>query len=176
MIIIPEEWISEPDENGNGFLEGWMLSGDEEYPVPVETHHVKIEDVKLGEEQDFEFILECAQTPEVYPDEAAYKNGNEQTGLAAESVIPAGLFSPKEDKDFIPAPRIILSGRVTETFEDPLQYGFREGDILFLLSCLGNEFSVVLNAEIADGLKIKKGNIVSGVFWVQGWPSEDTDN
>lgn len=175
MIIRLEEWISEPDDKGNGFLEGWMLSGDIEYPIPIETHNVQTEDVRMEEEQNFEFILECAQTPEVYQDEDAYMEGKEQPCLGAESVIPAGLFPVNDDKDFIPAPQIILNGRVTETFENPIQYGFSEGDILFSISCLGNEFNVVLKAEIADGLIIKKGNIVSGVYWVQGWPNEDTD-
>lgn len=173
MKIRPEEWIREPDEDGNGFLEGWMVSGDTEYPIPIETHNVSINDVRLGEVQDFKFILECAEKPEVYLSEDEYMSGKELPCMGAESVIPAGLFPPKEDDDFVMSPTIILSGRVIEIFEDSSQYSFRESDILFTLSCLGNELDVVLPAEYAEDIQIKKGYIVSGLYWVQGWPDED---
>ena len=175
MIIRPEEWITEPDENGNGFLEGWTVSGDIGYPIPIETHNVALKDVLLGEEQDFDFILECAERPEVYADEEAYLGSVPAPTMAAEAVIPSGLFSPGKCEEFTMSPRMIMNGRVTEIAEDAVQYGFEEGDILFNLSCCGTEFSIVLHGELSEDLDIKEGNIVSCVYWVQGWPREDTE-
>lgn len=172
MEIRPEEWIREPDEDGNGFIEGWMVSGDTEYPIPIETHNVSIRDVRLGELQDFRLILESAEKSKVFSNEDAYMSGKELPSMSAESVIPSGLLPPKEDDDFVMSPTIILCGRVIEVFEDPSQYGFKEGDILFTLSCLGNEFDVVLPAEYAKDIQIRKGYIVSDLYWVQGWPDE----
>ena len=52
MIVRPDEWITKPDENGDGFLEAWVVSGDVEFPIPIETHNVSLEDVVLDKDQD----------------------------------------------------------------------------------------------------------------------------
>lgn len=172
MIIRPEEWIEKPDENGDGFLLAWVVSGDQEYPIPIETHHVAIEDVMLNKEQEFDFILECAEKPDIFLDEDTYYNEH-TSSLASESVIPAGLFSARAEKDFVQSPRIILNGKVVKTYDDSVKYGFDEDDILYSLSCLGNEYDVVLHAEHAENINLMEGNIVSCIYWVQGWPREE---
>ena len=158
MIIRPEEWISKPDIDGNGLLQAWMVDGEIDFPIPIETHNVFLEDVKLNENQDFDFILECADKPEVYDDEAAYSN-DARHSMAPESVIPAGLFSASGDDDFVQSPRIILNGKVVKTYEDSTQFGFEDSDILYSLSCLGNEYDVVLHEPFSNGIKIKEEHI-----------------
>ena len=86
--------------------------------------------------------------------------------MAPESVIPIGLFSFPYD------PRIILNGTVVKTYKSPAEFGFGEDDVLFSVSCLGNEYDAVYHADY-EGISIKEGNIVSCVYWVHGWPRED---
>lgn len=172
MLIRPESWIAEPNEEGDGFLVVWMLEGKLEFPMPIETHNVSLEDVRLGEEQDFQLLLECAEKPGIYENEEAfYRNSGQH--FAAESVIPAGLFSPTQKEDFVESPRIILTGKVVRVYENPASYGFRDGAVLFTVACQGNEFDAVLYPEIAGGAELKEGNTVSCIYWVQGWPKED---
>ena len=68
--------------------------------------------------------------------------------MAAESIIPAGLFASSDSKGFAPSPQIIMNGRVTKAYSDSVRYGFNEGDVLFSLSCLGNEYDAVLHSDI----------------------------
>ena len=173
MIVRPDEWITKPDENGDGLLKTWVVSGDVEFPIPIETHNISLEDVVLGKDQDFEFVLECAEKPDVYLDEEAYIKASEHHSMASESVIPAGLFPARAEKDFVQSPRIILNGKVVKTYDDSVKYGFDEDDILYSLSCLGNEYDVVLHAEHAENINLMEGNIVSCIYWVQGWPREE---
>ena len=172
MIIRPEEWISKPDHDGNGQLNAWMEDGEVNFPIPIETHNVFPEDVRMNEAQDFELILECAGKPEIYAEEDAYNNAARHS-IAPESVIPAGLFSASGDADFVQSPHIILSGRVVRIYEDSAQFGFDESDILCTLSCLGNEYDAVMHSCFLRDVRIKEGNIVSCVYWVQGWPKQD---
>ncbi len=169
MIIRPEEWISppdKPDENGCCFLKAWVGSGNTEFPILIETYKVSLEDVTLHRDQDFELILECTKKPDVYQDEEAFLTSNEHSHMAPESVIPIGLFSFPYD------PRIILNGTVVKTYKSPAEFGFGEDDVLFSVSCLGNEYDAVYHADY-EGISIKEGNIVSCVYWVHGWPRED---
>ena len=168
MIVRPDEWITKPDENGDGLLKTWVVSGDVEFPIPIETHNVSLEDVVLGKDQDFEFVLECAEKPDIYHDEEAYIKASEHHSMASESVIPVGLYSPADDA------RILLNGIVVKTYEDSTKYGFDEDDVLFSISCLGNEYDAVLSAELAGEKEIREGNIVSCIYWVQGWPKENS--
>ena len=72
MIVKPEEWISKPGDNGIGLLKVLMVEGEADFPILIETYNVFPEEVKIDEEQDFELILECADKPSVYEDEAAF--------------------------------------------------------------------------------------------------------
>ena len=164
MIVRPEVWITEPDEKEEGLLKTWAGNGCTEFPLPIETHSVSLDDVALHEDQDFGLILECAAKPDVYRDEEAYLTANEHSHMASESVIPVGLFSPPCDG------RILLNGKVVKTYGDPTGYGFNKDDVLYSLSCLGSEYDAVLDAEHAEGIEIEEGNIVSCLYWVQGWP------
>ena len=175
MIIRLKEWISKPDHDGNGQLNAWMEDGEVNFPIPIETHNVFPEDVRMNETQDFELILECASKPEIYEDEDAYHNA-EHHSMAPESVIPAGLFSASGDADFVQSPHIILNGKVVKTYEDSTQLGFDESDILYTLSCLGNEYDAVLHSEFSDDVQMKEGNIVSCVYRVQGWPKQNDNS
>jgi hypothetical protein len=172
MIIKPEEWISKPDHDGNGQLNAWMEDGEVNFPIPIETHNVFPEDVRMNEAQDFELILECAGKPEIYAEEDAYNNAARHS-MAPESVIPAGVLSASGDADSEQSAYIILSGKVVEIYEDSAQLGFDESDILYTLSCLGNEYDAVLHSEFSDDVQMKEGNIVSCVYRVQGWPKLD---
>ena len=171
MLVRPEEWIIQPDENGDGLLKAWAGSGCTEFPIPIETHGVSAEDVALHEDQDFGLILACEEKPKVYLDEEACEKA--YCSIASESVIPVGLFPATDDPDFVRSARILLNGNVIEICEDPTEFGFDEGDVLYRLTCLGDVYDTVLPAELADGIKIREGNIVSCVYWVQGWPWED---
>ncbi len=166
MIVRPEEWITEPDEKEDGLLIVRAVSGDTEFPFSVETHRVSLEDVALHEDQDFGLILECAAKPDVYRDEEAYMSAKEHHSMAPESVIPAGLLSPPYDA------RIILNGTVVETYGDPTEFGFGKDDVPYSISCLGNVYDAIYHAGY-DDLTIEKGNVVSCVYWVHGWPEEE---
>jgi len=63
-IVKPDKWISEPDEDGDGLLRAWVVSGTVEYPILTETHNVSLEDVMLNKEQDFRLVFECAEEPD----------------------------------------------------------------------------------------------------------------
>lgn len=174
MIVIPEEWIHEPDAEGNGLLRAMVVSGNLEFPIPIETYNVALDDVTTDAEQNFELILECEQPPRMFSDEESFRNALKHGSMAPESVIPAGLFPVKEEKDFVPTAQIILNGKVVKTYPDPTEFGFGENDLLFALSCLGNEYDAVLYSDLAeDEIVLEEGNIVSGVYWVQGWPSRE---
>ena len=171
MIIIPQNWIKEPDENGDGFLQARVKSGDAGFPIPIETHNVALNDVALGTEQDFEFLIEGDSGIRVYTDEENYYNSR-STSLAAESFVPAGLFSPSDDENFVQTARAIIHGKVVETYDDPAEFGFDSGDTIFTLTCLGCEFDAVIPNEAADIPKLEIGNIITGIYWIQGWPKE----
>lgn len=168
MILRAEKWIFEPEGGKNGLLKTWSESGEIKFPFPVETHDVFSKDVLMGEEQDFEIILKCADKPRIYKDGRAFNSAHENSSIALESVIPVGLFSSFADADFLRTPHIIMNGTVLKTCKNPAKYGFDETDVLFSLSCLGNEFDVLMHREFAPGAEIKEGSIVSCAYRVCG--------
>lgn len=172
MLIEPTFWVKTPDENGDGILQVYT-AGTEDVPIPVETHNVTENDVKMNEKQEFEIVLECAELPCIYRNNEEFYNSCEHASMAAESIIPMGLFPVDDNKQFEPSGFILLHGKVTETYNNPAQFGFKENDTLFTLTCLGNEYDCMLNGEQFKKIKIEQGNIVGGVFYVQGWPAEE---
>lgn len=116
MIVKPEEWISKPGDNGIGLLKVLMVEGEADFPILIETFNVFPEDVKIDEEQDFELILECADKPSVYEDEAAF-NRDKSISMNFESVIPIGLFPAPGNESFVQSPHIILNGKIAITYE-----------------------------------------------------------
>lgn len=175
MIVEPKEWISKPDGSGNGVLKALMKYSEVEFSIPIETHNVFHEDVEINKEQDFELILECAGKPTVYKDEETY-NKEANKSMHFESVIPVGMFSASQNESFVQTPLIILNGKVVKTYNNSTQFGFDESDTLYSLSCLGNEYDAVMHSEFSDNLRIEKGNIVSCVYRVQGWPNQNDYN
>ena len=171
MIVEPKEWISKPDGSGNGVLMALIKDSEVEFPIPIETHNVFHEDVEINKDQDFELILECAGKPTVYKDEEAYKDTG--TTMNFESVIPVGLSSAFRNESFVQAPLIILNGKVVKTYDNSTQFGFDESDVLYSLSCLGNEYDAVMHSEFSDNLRIEEGNIISCAYRVQGWPNQN---
>lgn len=169
MIIIPEEWIMEPDEKGNGLLQAELVGEEMNgISVPIETHRVKKEIVTLGKEQEFDFLLEGASEMEVYKNEEDYKK-RKTFNMASESIIPSGLFSPDNDPQFVPKGQVIISGTVLGVSDDPEKYGFDMMDDFTWFRCMDLEcYAAVYNHQTKDCLE--EGNIVSGLFWLQGWP------
>ena len=82
MIIRPDKWVSVPDESGCGILEATVYGESAALPIPIETQDILSEDITFGEEQDFELIFECADTPNVYPNEEEYENSDEHSAMA----------------------------------------------------------------------------------------------
>ena len=175
MIVKPEEWLSIPCDDGNGLLKVLMADGEVKFSVIIEMHNVFLEDVKINAEQDFEIILECAGKPSVYEGEDAY-NKDMSISMNGESIIPVGLFPALSDESFTPTPHIILNGKVVKTYGDPNQFGFDKSDVLYSLSCLGNEYDAVMHSELSNDVQIKEGNIVSCVYRVQGWPKQNDNS
>ena len=175
MIVKPEEWLSIPRDDGNGLLKVLMADGEVKFSVIIEMHNVFFEDVKINAEQDFEIILECAGKPFVYEGEDAY-NKDTGTTMNFESVIPVGLFSASRNESFVQTPHVILNGKVVKTYGNSTQFGFDESDVLYSLSCLGNEYDAVMHSRFLKNVKIKEGNIVSCVYRVQGWPKQNDNS
>lgn len=174
MIIIPKNWINEPDENGNGLLEAQIEKGEVDFPIPIETHNVSAADVTLGAKQDFGFVVEGASEIQIYADEDDYYRKN-PTGFAANSYVPAGLFSPDNDENYVKSARAIMNGKIVKTYDVPTEFGFEADDVLFTMNCLGYEFDGVLFGGAAKFPALSVGNYVSGIFWIQGWPLTDAD-
>ena len=171
MIVRPEEWLSEPNEYGYGLLKAWVVSGSEGFPIPIQTFDISLDEVALGKEQDFEIALECTRNPDVYPDEEAYLKEGKHS-MAPEAVIPSGLLPLPADSNFTPSPYVIMSGKVTKTYEDPTQYGFDEGDLIYSFSCFGNIYDAYLYEYFVYNVSVHEGDIIHCMYCVHGRPAE----
>ena len=152
-MAFPENWAKVPDENGDGLLLIWLCESGENCTLLIETHNVSLEDVEIGNNQVFEVVFESKSNIKV-----SFSPQNE-------SLISSGLFEQ--------TPTVEISGTVTETYNDPVEYGFEEGDTLLTISCLGNSFDLIVHEEFAPAEKPQIGKVISGEFWVQGWPMKD---
>lgn len=170
MICIPIRWIKEPDIIGNGLLEVLPVGCKEDFSMPVETHHVDLDDVKLNEEQEFNIIIEAYDIA-LYEDEDNYRE-NSGSNLAPECFIPAGLI-PLEDSDELSG-QAIINGIITKTYDDSTEFGFEPNDTLLTISCLGLEFDAVIHEDFAldFATEAKTGHVLAGGFWIQGWPAD----
>ena len=74
------------------------------------------------------------------------------------------------------SPHIFLSGKVVGIYEDSIQFGFDESDVLYSFSCLGNEYDAVMHSEFSENVQMKEGDIVSCVYRVQGWPKQNDNS
>ena len=173
MKAIAEKWIREPAGEETGFLELTLTGGEVELPIPAETRNVAMEDVTLGQSQEFAVALEGIGV-QIYENEAAY-HADRTTSFAAESLIPCGLFPADEDdaKDFFPTTHVIVQARVTDVCEDPVSRGFDPGDAVATVTCLGYEFGMILPEDnVIEKKPLTVGSIVSGLFYVWAWPEE----
>lgn len=170
MMVTIEKWLVEPDENGNGLLSAWLESGEISAPLPVETHNVSIDEVLIGEEQEFNIVLESKSKVDCYKDEDDYycRSGSK---FSHESIIPAGLFAPGNTEAIQSSPRAFINGTIVELYDNAANYGFEETDALVTFVSLGYEFDAVIHEDhSADDYQI--GNVLRGEYWVQGWPEE----
>ncbi len=173
MKAIPEKWIEQPTETDTGFLELTLTGGEVELPIPAETRNVAMEDVTLGQAQEFAVALEGIGVS-IYENEEAYY-ADRTTSFAAESLVPCGLFPADEDdvKDFFPTTHAIVQARVTEVCEDPVSRGLDPGDLLCAVTCLGYEFALILpEGNVIEKKPVAVGSIVSGLFYLWAWPEE----
>ena len=152
-VAVPEKWIKAPDENGDGLLQIWLCELGELCTLPIETHNVSLEDVEIGSSQVFEVVFESKSNIQV---SSSAKN---------ESLISSGLFEQTST--------VVIRGTVTETYDNSVEYGFEEGDMLLTISCLGNSFDLVIHEELVPAEKPQIGKTISGEFWAQGWPRKD---
>ena len=179
MTIIPKEWLRLPSEDETGYLLVSLEGGAQRIPMVVETKNVAAEDVTLEKEQEFSIMLEFAEELLVYKDEEEYY-AESGTCFAAESLIPSPIPSPEEhascagcesDGYFDESSKAMVQGRVMEIRPKGKSDGSDEG-VVFTITCLGYSF-IVICWEEAETLKdLAPGNIVSGIFWVWGWPKE----
>lgn len=172
MKALIERWIIEPDENEDGLLRIFINGSEEtDFPLPVETHNVRKEDVAVGEQQDFSMFLDSAEIYGIYSDENDYME-NRQYQFAPECVIPTGLFTVTDNPDYVPSATALINGRVTAVYPDnPEDIGFDRDDLLIQIKVLGVYFDAVIHKEHYEDNRIESGNIISGTFWVQGYPS-----
>ena len=173
MKVRPMEWIRKPDANADGLLKVELTDMEFGVPVGVETHNVSEKEVTMDQEQEFEMILESTGQTKVYRDPADYE-ARPDGHMAPESIIPCGLFpAGREDPSFEPDATVIIHGTVTKLYDDPAALGFSEDEFLYSMNCLGVELDVVASKnEITE--TITPGSIVSDVYWIQGWPVDNS--
>lgn len=85
-----------------------------------------------------------------------------------ESAIPIGLLLLNGKVGNEPFPGIVLSGIVGRIYDNPSQYGFADGDLLYSVSCMEHEYLAVLKAEHTSDVVISEGDIVSGAYLIRG--------
>ena len=105
-----------------------------------------------------------AQELRVYDSEKEYKDS--QTGLATQSFIPSGLFSPKGEDTIPPQARGIFSG-VIKQFERKRNGLTNEEFYWLLVDTLGGEVDVVADIGFFEKEPAVNG-IVVGQFWLSG--------
>lgn len=171
MILVPEAWIKLPDAAHEGLLLAWGGNGGIDFPVVFSTYNVSPEEVTISTPQEFTVIAEGISDVAVFADEATYQK-ERSTSFASESYVPCGAFAPGSDDSAAPEPIAFINGRVTEVYDDPASLGFASDDILLGMLTLGCDFDVVLHGD-STGRPIEVGNILSGRFLLQGWPSEE---
>lgn len=179
MTVIPKKWLRLPGEDETGYLQLSLVGGAQKIPLVAETKNVAAEDVTLEKEQEFYILLEAAEELQVYNDEDDYY-AKSDTCFAAESLIPSDVFSPEEHalhlfgeslRHFEEPSQAIVQGRVLEIRPKGESEPSDEG-VFFTIASLDYGF-IVSCLEGTEKLKdLAPGNIVSGMFWVWGWPKE----
>lgn len=144
-------------------LRVWLsLPGISDVPMNVEV----VGDLPRGSKKGDPLELELRflfLKGSVYQDEAEYYQ-EEKSHMAAESYIPCGTFSPKNDPEFVESPTVLVRGTVLSVESAEL-----DGDKIYKIGLrLGG---CVFRTLALDGFGesgIHEGNILSGFFYVLG--------
>ena len=148
----------------------------------VETLNVSVEEVAIEKEQEFYILLEADHDElRYYKDEEEYY-AKSNSCFAAESLIPSDLFQPDTHAfhysggemvhHFTEITEAIGRGRVLEVCADPASLSSPD-DVWFTIACLGYGFIVSCRGEAENLKDLAVDNIVSGSFWVWGWPKNE---
>lgn len=182
MRVIPKKWLRLPDEENTGYLMVKLVGGDKRIPMVVETLNVSVEEVTIGKEQEFYILLEADRDElQYYKDEEEYY-AKSNSCFAAESLIPSELCQPDTHAfhysdgemvhHFTEITEAIVRGRVLEVCSDPESLSSPD-DVWFTIACLGYEFIVSCRGEAENLKDLAVDSIVSGSFWVWGWPKKE---
>lgn len=141
-------------------LRAWLLN--EYVPINLEV----VGEVPRGLKKDTPLDLELRflfLKGDFYKDEAEYRR-EKDSHMAAESYIPCGTFSPKNDPDFVESPTVLMSGTVLSV--EPAEL---DGDKIFKIELrFESQIFRVLAFDGFGELGIHEGNILSGFFHVLG--------
>ena len=144
-------------------LRVWLdLPGISDVPMNVEVVGDLPRGYKKGASLDLELRLLFLKGG-LYKDEAEYWR-EKKSNMAAESYIPCGTFSPKNDPDFVESPTVLMNGTVVSV--EPAEL---DGDKIFKIGLrVGERVFRVLSLDGFGELGIHEGNILSGFFHVLG--------
>ena len=142
-------------------LREWLPSRDG-VPINIETIGEFPRGLKKGAPLDLELRFLFLEG-DFYKDEAEYYR-EKKSRMAAESYIPCGTFSPKNDPDFVESPTVLMSGTVLSV--EPAEL---DGDKIFKIELrFDKRVFRVLALDGFGELGIHEGNILSGFFHVLG--------
>lgn len=141
-------------------LRAWLLN--EYAPINLEV----VGEVPRGLKKDTPLDLELRflfLKGDFYKDKEEYDR-EKDSHMAAESYIPCGTFSPKNDPDFVESPTVLMSGTVLSV--EPAEL---DGDKIFKIELrFESQIFRVLAFDGFGELGIHEGNILSGFFHVLG--------
>lgn len=141
-------------------LRAWLLN--EYAPINLEV----VGKVPRGLKKDTPLDLELRflfLKGDFYKDKEEYDR-EKDSHMAAESYIPCGTFSPKNDPDFVESPTVLMSGTVLSV--EPAEL---DGDKIFKIELrFESQIFRVLAFDGFGELGIHEGNILSGFFHVLG--------
>ncbi len=102
-----------------------------------------------------------------YKDDEAFNISQDtEPKFAAESFIPAGLFSVDDNNSSSPQAMAIFTGHVIETKK--LKNPHTNLEFIYArIQTLGGEFDIVVDPEILNG-EITINGVVTGMFWLSG--------
>lgn len=139
-------------------LRAWLLN--EYAPINLEV----VGEVPRGLKKDTPLDLELRflfLKGDFYKDKEEYDR-EKDSHMAAESYIPCGTFSPKNDPDFVESPTVLMSGTVLSV--EPAEL---DGDKIFKIELrFESQIFRVLAFDGFGELGIHAGNILSGFFHV----------
>ena len=174
MKAIAVKWLTTPTKDNTGALKLNLIGGQVEMPFLAETRNVDVSQVPIGEECEYEMLLEAMEI-NIYENEQDF-DANDTSKMAAQALIPIALnfYESNKPDDGLPITAAVkASVLVTEVCEDPAAVGFESGDLVAETDCLGYKFYLVIPPERTDAKSLSAGNIISGIFFVWAWSAEE---